>query len=218
MNYKITTALLLILIVGGVGYWFGIQKQNSSATVLMQAQNSTSPIPRTTSTAQTETPTMAPVPTPDPTAGWKTYSSTKYGYSVKYPTTLTPYEDNTYYHYVHFKRVNASQGEFPLFYTAGIKDDFVARSPASVNYMSSDVINDLYKLKVGESKNEDTATFTRVADRSIGEESALSLKIKATGINQDRYYVKHGGNIYMFVSDTPNEDFQNFLNSIKFTN
>lgn len=218
MNYK-TVAILLILIVGVIGYWIGAQKQKPSATTAAAIQNSTEPVATPNSIqAQSETQqTATPVSTPDPTLGWKIYSNTKYGYSVKYPTTATFYEDNTYYHYVYFKRADAPQGEFPIFYTSAIKDDFVARSPVSVNYMSADVINDLYKLRIGENKTMDTSTMTRISDRSIGGETALSLKVKATGINQDRYYIKHGGNIYMFVSDNSTEEFQNFLNNIKFT-
>lgn len=186
----------------------------------VQVQTSVSHMTPVNATTKTPTSTInvaEPTRTPNPIADWKTYTSSKYGYSVKYPNTVTIYEDNTYYHYLEFKRVGASQGEFPVFYAAAIKDDYVAHSPASVNYMSSDVINDFYKLEVGESKNVDNSTFKRTADRSIGGEGALSLKIKATGIDQDRYYIKHSGNIYMFVSDSPTTDFQNFLNNIKFT-
>lgn len=35
------------------------------------------------------TPTASPTATPDPTAGWKTYTNSTYGYSIKYPPTWT---------------------------------------------------------------------------------------------------------------------------------
>lgn len=46
--------------------------------------------PGKTSTATTTTTTTTPVKT-DETADWKTYSNTKYLYSFKYPSTVTPY-------------------------------------------------------------------------------------------------------------------------------
>lgn len=40
------------------------------------------------------TPTSTPTPTPDPTASWKTYTNTKYGYSLKYPPSIFTGEAN----------------------------------------------------------------------------------------------------------------------------
>jgi len=34
-------------------------------------------------------PVIEPTPTPDPTADWKTYTNSEYGYSIKYPTSFT---------------------------------------------------------------------------------------------------------------------------------
>lgn len=34
---------------------------------------------------KTQTSTFFPTPTPDPTVNWRTYTNTKYGYSIKYP-------------------------------------------------------------------------------------------------------------------------------------
>ena len=36
----------------------------------------------------TPTPVVVATPTPDPTANWKTYTNTKYGYSIKYPPEM----------------------------------------------------------------------------------------------------------------------------------
>lgn len=195
-----------VLIISTGAYFLG---KNNQSTSTQQAPSSIIANP----------PKIVPSPTstPDPTANWKTYSNTKYGYSLKYPTSVTLREDNTYYHYLEFKKINASQGEFAVFYAAVINSNYVASNPASVNYMSSDIINNLYQLKIDESKKVDSSTFKRITDRSIGGENALALNITATGINQTRYYVKHGEYIYMFVSDNPTENFENFLNSIKFT-
>lgn len=202
---------LVILLVAIGAYYVGKSNQNTLESE-KSMQRSTSGNPEISQSIEQISPTI------DPLASWKTYINTPYGYLVQYPTTVTLYEDNTYYHYLEFKRVGAPQGEFPVFYAAAIKDTFVAKSPASVNYMSSDVIASLFNLKVGETKTVDTSTMTRTTDRKIGGENALALKVKATGIDQNRFYVKHGGNIYMFVSDyAPTEDFQNFLSSVKFT-
>ncbi|HUS59959.1 MAG TPA: PsbP-related protein [Nevskiaceae bacterium] len=46
----------------------------------------------------TPTPVVEATPTPDPTANWKTYTNTKYGYSIKYPEdwSVTPLDDPAY--------------------------------------------------------------------------------------------------------------------------
>lgn len=52
-------------------------------------QSLLSPTPTATPEASLLTPTASPTATPDPTAGWKTYTNSTYGYSIKYPPTWT---------------------------------------------------------------------------------------------------------------------------------
>lgn len=70
---KLFIALIIIFIVF-VG----------SATTYVAFFNKVKPAP-----VEKAEPTKTPTPTPDPTADWKTYTSATFGYSLKYPTTLT---------------------------------------------------------------------------------------------------------------------------------
>lgn len=51
----------------------------------------------------TKTPTQktvavaSPTPTPDPTANWKTYINTQYGYSIKYPSDVVDFKQDTFF-------------------------------------------------------------------------------------------------------------------------
>lgn len=68
----ISLIIVLLLLVGGGVYYLGA-KQNK--LVVQNPQKIITPtIVRSTLT-----------PTPDPTANWKTYTNTKYGFSVEYP-------------------------------------------------------------------------------------------------------------------------------------
>jgi len=68
-KFKIIGGILGILVF--VGAVFGAYKFGQR-----QIQPATQPTP---------TPEVVATPTPDPTADWKTYTNTKYGYSIKYP-------------------------------------------------------------------------------------------------------------------------------------
>jgi hypothetical protein len=61
--------IIFILIGGGATYYVANQSQKPAS-----------------SSNQTPTTAPSPTPTPDPTSDWKTYTNTKYGYSVKYPS------------------------------------------------------------------------------------------------------------------------------------
>lgn len=78
---KKSTIILVIVLVavvfGGAGYWFGTKKTEDKTTT------ATPTVTATTSTVASATTTA------DPTASWKTYTNSAYGYSYKYPTDLT---------------------------------------------------------------------------------------------------------------------------------
>ena len=60
----------------------------------------------------TPTPIVVATPTPDPTANWKTYTNTKYGYSIKYPEEL--YFDETKTLFIEEKYKDIGRGGIPF--------------------------------------------------------------------------------------------------------
>lgn len=68
-------AFLIIIIGGGIGYFLGVDNSEQTTPA------NTTPIVK-----------VSPTPTPDPTANWKTYTNTKYGYEAKYPQSWYLYE------------------------------------------------------------------------------------------------------------------------------
>lgn len=71
--------ILVLILLGVIGYFIyqntQLQKSNSNVT-------SPSTVPNAN--------LLQSSPTPDPTVNWKTYTNTKYGYSVKYPSNWEP--------------------------------------------------------------------------------------------------------------------------------
>lgn len=87
---------LLVTAVSYLGYQnWQLKQQISRLDKLIQVDNTPSKLSSLPS----------PTPTPDPTANWKTYTNTKFGYSIQYPPALTPLETtgDIYLHQVEFK-------------------------------------------------------------------------------------------------------------------
>lgn len=83
-NVRLATFILLIILVaiafGGAGYLYGI---NAGKTLT----SATKTVTATASATSSKTAVASATSTADVTASWKTYSNTKYGYSVKYPAS-----------------------------------------------------------------------------------------------------------------------------------
>jgi len=83
-------AVLGLFLAGGLVF-AGMQIGRNQAQVVSQPISTPRVIATPTSVAviptegEITTPTLISTPTPDPTANWKTYTNTKYGYSIKYP-------------------------------------------------------------------------------------------------------------------------------------
>lgn len=78
-KFKILVGILAFLVALGIflaGFMLG---QRKIVVELLGPQPISQPTPSPTVVVAT--------PTPDPTANWKTYTNTKYGYSIKYPLT-----------------------------------------------------------------------------------------------------------------------------------
>jgi len=89
---KIILFLVLGLVLAGGLVWGGVQIGKKQTPVVSQLTPTPREIPTPTPTTVV-IPTQIPIatstpmstPTSDPTANWKTYTNTKYGYSIKYP-------------------------------------------------------------------------------------------------------------------------------------
>ena len=86
----ILVIILSVVILGGVvgGAWYYTKSQNSNnksqTNPKSQNSNTASVIPTEAEESLTDE-TGADTTTHDPTADWKTYENTKYGYTIKYP-------------------------------------------------------------------------------------------------------------------------------------
>jgi len=79
----------LLFAAAYTGYWYGTQEISNLRAELageagqLKTQNQVTPTP-----APVPSPAQTPSPAEDETANWKTYTNTKYGYTLKYPQTL----------------------------------------------------------------------------------------------------------------------------------
>ena len=79
---KVLLALVIIVVVAGIasgGIWYYVQSQESAAD-----KTSTSKISTTSAKVSTKSATKSA--SKDETEGWKSYSSSKLGFSIKYPS------------------------------------------------------------------------------------------------------------------------------------
>jgi len=89
-NLWLWIIFIIVVLVGG-GY-FGWYFWNKSKTTPTSTSSSSTTTPSTTTSSNSATvPSTSSTATPptgvDPTAGWKTFSDTDLGFSIKYPTT-----------------------------------------------------------------------------------------------------------------------------------
>ena len=72
----IIIVVVIAIVFGLSGYYLGRNVSDKTATVA-------SPIATVTSAAETTTPTVSATSSTDPTAGWKTYTNSKFKFSIK---------------------------------------------------------------------------------------------------------------------------------------
>lgn len=148
-------------------------------------------------------------PTPDLTVGWQQYTNAQYKYSIKYPSTVTPSEQNTNYHYVAFQTTGQA---LPTYLVSVIPDNFFVKDPAAYNFMSADFINSLTTMKINESKKVGDITFVRLTDTVVQNLPAKVIQVITNTYRQDRVYVKTNGRIYMISNSyTSIDEVQSFF-------
>lgn len=161
-----------------------------------------------------------PVSPLDKIASWKTYSNQKYGYSARYPFNLQTNESETSYdQYVGFTLGKDSSGNayLPNYTITVAKDDFQAKNPASVNFLSADWVNNFYTMNVGYTKSSQSVTFKKLSNMEVAGQSAVVVDVTATGANQKRVFLKKNGYVYMISDFTNSADFQSFLSAFQLT-
>ncbi|RJQ37279.1 hypothetical protein C4559_03860 [Candidatus Microgenomates bacterium] len=122
-----------------------------------------------------------PTPTPNPTANWKTYMNTKYGYTIQYPLDVQVNE-NTIKNNVEFKKIEESDNN-------QINKGYVV----SVTYIPIVNLDNYVKEQYKNSKTacNSTAVVSNVLDTTF------------TGINAKQYSVKNclssGNNTQLYL-------------------
>lgn len=86
-NFLSILLVVLILVLMGVSAFLGYQNWQLQQEIkrfeeIIKVDNAPYEFP-------------SPTPTPDPTANWETYTNTEYGFSVKYPSNVSIFEDNS---------------------------------------------------------------------------------------------------------------------------
>jgi len=81
----VLAVLLSGVMFGGLGYYLA-NSQNAAETTTVTPTYTTQTTVTTQPTIVTTTSTPTSTIATDETASWKTYSNTKYSYSIKYPT------------------------------------------------------------------------------------------------------------------------------------
>lgn len=167
------------------------------------------------------------------TANWKTYTNTKYGYSLNYPTTLKTDEETSYSTLFNIIPPNGcvgcGGGNFPTFYVSVIPDSFKPGKADIYNYPTTDFLSTLFSLPIGNTKPiypnaPSSCNWTRLQNTTLdGNNAAVYETHPCTGgISKDRrVFLKKNGNIYMIGSyydkDEESKRFDLFLYTFKFT-
>lgn len=208
---------LLIALAGGA-YYLG---------------RSTSPKPQATPVvSQTPQPTPSPSSSPDETANWKTYTNSKYGYSVKYPPNLetseTPFS-------ALFNTIQTSPGApgFPIYWVSIIPKDFNDQ-PEVYNRFAKNILPSLFTMKVSDTIQtagalnppySDYWIYKRLPDTVVDGNVGLVFENNkvwegGSDLKDRRLLIKKGDLIYMIGTYyTSNKDFSNFqlfLKTFKF--
>lgn len=170
-------------------------------------------------------------PTPvDQTANWKTYTNVKYGYSVKYPSTLEFSETSGGSYSTLFDLIQNTPGgpSLPVFYVAVIPDGFW-QNGAIYNGPTPDFITKLLSTSVGSSVTDISSlaqynTFTRSTDVIVNGNTGMVFENDHPWDteNQDkRVFVKKTGHTYMIgtylQNDSDKTNFDLFISTFKFT-
>ncbi len=202
---RIGLAALLVVVSGGVfgaiSYSFGKEKgkteQLASTTATATATTKTSSTATTaTSTASASTTSAAT----DETAGWKTYTNTKHGYSIKYPSQWESLsaEDGK-------KAGDPAPTDEALILGAGTSDitnKVNVEIDIAVTQGEKNVFNDITE------KNQTT-------DTTVGVDKVAAKK--SVSSDGTFYLIDHDSKIYKFFEAKNGTNLSKILSTLQFT-
>jgi hypothetical protein len=140
----------------------------------------------------TLTPTLLPSTIPDPTANWKTYTNTKYGYSFKYPSEWKTRS---------FAGSQESVDSASSFSLETIDSDSRAMVKLDLNNFNTG-----YLKKYAPTGSEDILPI----QKQFGENNFYYYGAGGGGVNYtDQYFYKLNGKILLFVFNGPYGDNDN---------
>lgn len=211
--HMIIIGLCILAVVACVSYVLGMFSQKSSDMAINPyLKEIATPLPTK----------IVASPTPDLTADWIPYTNAKYMYSVKYPSSLTPNENVTYYYFVTFDLPANADGSRPMapYLISVIPNTFTVGNLAQYNYMDANWITKFINAKVGFTAQDlNSTTFTKLSNVTVDGQAATAVDVTATGEHQERVYVEKNNYLYMFSINYQNvsqpADFQLFLSTIQ---
>lgn len=168
------------------------------------------------------------------TANWKTYTSNKYSFSIKYPANLEANDQSASPPSVLFEPP-ATQPGAPGFPTFWVSVEPIPSSRNTYNSFSQEDLDTLYNSKVGEvistAKNlkppySDYWNFKHVSDTEINNVGAMVVENNkvwegGSSLVERIVFIKNNNKTYMigtyYNNQTDLQAFQLFLSTFKFT-
>lgn len=210
MNQKTLVGVLavLVLILGGTTIYFLTAQKSVTPVVPTPAPVSkTVPVPEKTSPVVQNTPAV-PV-AQDEIAGWKTYTSSTYNYSVQYPSSWT----------IKDAALDVeSKGKFIAFLDKGTEKARITTDLIS-NDMNGNKMT-LSALADGVSPTDKT-TITKKENVLIGGKSGIKEYVSISDPKSEGfwYFMENGNYYYTIISREaiPSKEFNQILSTFKFT-
>jgi len=227
----ISLVILLLSATGVLGYKYYQVKQ----------QLDSQPTPPPQLVVSSPSPIVSPTTEVDPTANWKTYTNTEYGYSIKHPTKLTVGENG-------MSRGNTEIATAIVLYEEGDSSNFESpRFAITVRFDSTNfenISNNHYqKLTTNKLSESDKKAAQENLGYLIADNKAVKPIVKTSFNNLPAYqYTISGstiddgaaeygvstenhhyiwiekGNSFYLISFTDNEIMNQILSTFKFTN
>lgn len=194
-NFPLIMVITGLLVIIGIGVLFAINSSNS---------NPTADITPVISSSITQTPTLILTPTLEPTADLKTFTNTKYGYSVQYSVTL-------------LTKSLPTENQLVLTETADGQWLYQLSVVANTTNLTLDDIKQQELVKLGITKNDVQPQVVEVSTQNAkfqtlsvisGNEKPFAIAIA---------YMIKDNLIYYFYANSNKVQFDQILSTFRFT-